>query len=378
MKVTRSGKILAASLLLLRMILCESWRSHNSFAASRRTNAQLSFIECLIVKSRKLNLNSDHFALSVLESSNNDISRKSIKSLQKQLRSITPILPRYDESFSSNSHLRLYSSNSRNKISSLNDNTILTISYKSNENKSSFIINGSFFDDDLKEYSEVNVERSYKDFEKLQKDIVNRIGWKIPLLPPESTVINKIDGNLILEQYLSLLLETEVKDETIQLKELNKFLEIKPKSSSITSASEDENEDIKTYKAELVTDDEFDEDSQDRSSKKEEDKNMNSAKAGALAGLLLGGIPGALVGGLVGGAAASRDDTVGDVARTAGKVTSIAAKRLDDLNKRYRITDTAAESIKKGFQKFKKSIDELDEDLSPEDKPFPDPNDDKK
>merc|ERR1712146_132630 len=132
--------------------------------------------------------------------------------------------------------------------------------------------------------------------------------------------------------------------------------------------------DIKTYRAELVTDLEFDEDSKDRSSEKGDDKNLNSAKAGALAGLLLGGIPGALVGGLVGGAAASRDDTIGEVARTAGKATSIAAKRLDVLNKRYLITDAAADNIKKGFRKLKKTIDELDDDLYPEDKPFPDAN----
>ena len=274
-------------------------------------------------------------------------------------------------SFLSHRCLKLAFSKNKDAVS-LNDNTILTVSYKSNDDKNIFIINGSFFDDNMNECLEVKVERTFKDFEKLQKDIVNRIGWKIPLLPPESTVVNKPDGNLALEKYLALLLETEVKDETIRLRELNKFLEI----TSRTRQNE-EIEQIKTYKAEIVSDDEFERETDDDDDDRKEDKKMDSAKAGALAGLILGGIPGALVGGLVGGAAASREDTIGDVARTAGKATSVAAKRLEDLNQRYRITETAADSLKKGFQKFKKVIDELDEDLSSEEKPFPDPDDDK-
>lgn len=275
--------------------------------------------------------------------------------------------------------LSLFSIKNRNDNLSLNDNTILTVHYKSDENKTSFIINGSFFNDDMKECSEVKVERTFNDFEKLQKDIVNRIGWKIPLLPPESRIVNKPDGNLALEKYLTLLLETENKDETIQLKELNKFLEIDAKKIILPSETIDEQsekiEEIKTYKAELVSDEDFEKETEEEvssSQNKKQEKNMDSAKAGALAGLILGGIPGALVGGLVGGAAASREDTIGDVARTAGKATSVAAKRLDELNKRYRITDTAAESLREGFRKFKKTIDDLDEDLSFEDKQFPD------
>ncbi|CAN0017452.1 unnamed protein product, partial [Choristocarpus tenellus] len=71
------------------------------------------------------------------------------------------------------------------------------------------------------------------------------------------------------------------------------------------------------------------------------------AVAGAVVGALLGGPFGALMGSLAGSAAAGRDDTVGEVAKSAGAVADAALEKARQLEREYSVSERAGQAARK-------------------------------
>lgn len=88
---------------------------------------------------------------------------------------------------------------------------------------------------------------------------------------------------------------------------------------------------------------------------------VGAAVAGGVVGFMLGGPLGAMLGAGMGGLAANRQDTAGEVARTAGKAANIAIKKVKDIDSRYEVTRKAGQLLKEGFGKVKEVVDTIDE-----------------
>jgi len=58
---------------------------------------------------------------------------------------------------------------------------------------------------------------------------------------------------------------------------------------------------------------------------------------------------------------ANRGDVIGDAAKTAGKATNIAVKKVKEVDDRYRITERVTDVVKKGVSKVKAAVDSLDQ-----------------
>lgn len=96
----------------------------------------------------------------------------------------------------------------------------------------------------------------------------------------------------------------------------------------------------------------------------EQDVKKAATIAGGVAGFFLGGPFGAMLGAAAANAASQRSDGVGDVARTAGKATSVVIRQAQKLDSRYDITGRTKVVLKKGFDAVKRTIDTLDEKTS--------------
>lgn len=83
--------------------------------------------------------------------------------------------------------------------------------------------------------------------------------------------------------------------------------------------------------------------------------------AGATAGFVLGGPFGAALGALAANSASARDDSLGDLTRTAGKGVMAAVKQVKRLNDRYDLTERGKDIFKKGVDTVKNVVDKLDE-----------------
>ena len=54
---------------------------------------------------------------------------------------------------------------------------------------------------------------------------------------------------------------------------------------------------------------------------------------------------------------------IGDAAKTAGKATNIAVKKVKEVDDRYRLSQRLGDGIKKGVSKVKDAVDSLEERL---------------
>jgi hypothetical protein len=103
----------------------------------------------------------------------------------------------------------------------------------------------------------------------------------------------------------------------------------------------------------------YDADGNQIKGKEKDDKDLKKASqiAGAAAGFFMGGPVGAGLGWMIAASTSERDDTLGDLTRTAGKATKVALKQVQRLNERYDLTERGKQILKKGFDNVKTVID---------------------
>jgi hypothetical protein len=84
--------------------------------------------------------------------------------------------------------------------------------------------------------------------------------------------------------------------------------------------------------------------------------------AGAAAGFFLGGPFGAALGAFAASSATQRDDTLGDLTRSAGKATNMALKQVKRINEKYDLTERGKDLFKQGVNTVKNVVDKMDDD----------------
>lgn len=85
---------------------------------------------------------------------------------------------------------------------------------------------------------------------------------------------------------------------------------------------------------------------------------------GAVVGGMVGGPLGALTAGLAGAwLAENGEGRAGSAARKAGEVTNSVLERSRDMNEKYKFTDKARSSVRRGVESLKKTIQEFDRDI---------------
>lgn len=193
-----------------------------------------------------------------------------------------------------------------------------------------------------------SVTKTWLEIDKWQLQANRKLGFVLPPMPPQESSANNI---LLLEAYLNQVVQTDAlwasNSDAIALLA---FFQL--------PASVREDMATPTYSVDV-----FDVDgTQIRGEEKTaKDVKTGALLAGAAAGFFLGGPFGAALGALAANSASSREDSLGDLTRTAGKGFNVAVKQVKRFNERYDLTERGKEIFKKGVNTVKNVVDKLEE-----------------
>eukprot|EP00624_Nannochloropsis_granulata_P000598 evm.model.NODE_12390_length_20121_cov_16.951593.3 len=193
-----------------------------------------------------------------------------------------------------------------------------------------------------------SVTKTWLDIDEWQTQANKKLGFVLPPLPSQELSAGNI---LLLEAYLNQVVQNDAlwrgsSDATSLLA----FFQLP------TSVTEDMS--TPTYSVDV-----FDVDgTQIRGEEKTaKDVKTGALLAGATAGFFLGGPFGAALGALAANSASSRDDSLGDLTRTAGKGFNVAVKQVRRFNDRYDLTERGKEIFRKGVNTVKNVVDKMEE-----------------
>jgi len=191
-----------------------------------------------------------------------------------------------------------------------------------------------------------SVTKSWLDIDEWQTQANKKLGFTFPPLPSKELSASNI---LVLEAYLNQV----VQDDALWKSDATSLLAFFQLPASVR-----EDMTTPTYSVDV-----FDVDgTQIRGEEKTaKDVKTGALLAGATAGFFLGGPFGAALGALAANSASSREDSLGDLTRTAGKGFNVAVKQVKRLNERYDLTERGKEIFRKGVNTVKNVVDKMEE-----------------
>jgi len=192
-----------------------------------------------------------------------------------------------------------------------------------------------------------SVTKTWLDIDEWQTQANKKLGFILPPLPSQELSAANI---LLLEAYLNQCVQNDALWARSDASSLLAFFQL--------PASIREDMATPTYSVDV-----FDVDgTQIRGEEKTaKDVKTGALLAGATAGFFLGGPFGAALGALAASSASSREDSLGELTRTAGKGFNVAVKQVKRLNERYDLTERGKDMFRKGVNTVKNVVDKLEE-----------------